>query len=133
MSLEKAPAVGSGYRALSAPVCRSKAFSVAGACGAPFGPGNVEKHAQSVLALSSAKTPYTPRVVSLSGVIQGSAIEAPGFTMKMVRPAMLPTKTLPSAAEVMLSVKSFSPGMTSSAGGELMLVGEADWWPRLHT
>src|SRR6185312_4624333 len=101
MSLQNAPSVGSWYFALKAPVRRLKVLRVALAelcC-----PGMGEKQAYSVFDLLSAKTPKLPSIASLSGLIHGSAVAAPGFTEKIVRALMLPIMILSSLVEVRLS------------------------------
>ncbi len=119
MSLQVAPAVGSGHLPFGAPLFRSKACSVEGAGAAPGcgGPGGLPEHAYSVFDLSSANTPKTPCRPSVPGLIQASAVAAPGAALKIVLPSMLPTMTVPSAVDVRLSVIRRSPGMVMAAGG----------------
>jgi hypothetical protein len=119
MSLQKAPASGSGYLPFGAPEARSKACSAEGGGGGPFegGAPKEPEQAYSVPVPSSANTPKTPCMPSVPGWIQASAVAAPGAARQMVRACTLPMITLPSCSEVRLSGVMFSPGITISAGG----------------
>src|SRR5690348_4560771 len=103
MSLQTEAGGGKRYKSFFAPVRRSNATSAAVPTAGGFRKGFGEEQAHSVPERSSVSTPRRDsRPFSGVGLIQGSAFALPTAARKMM-PLMLPIKSRPSFAALMLS------------------------------
>src|SRR5690348_13891209 len=103
MSLQTEAGGGKRYKPFLAPVRRSNATSAAVPTAGGLRKGFGDEQIQSVLERSSVSTPRSEsRPFSGVGLIQGSAFALPGMARKMM-PLMLPMKSRPSFAALMLS------------------------------